>query len=182
MLLHPVRFSFCSPGLTSYSGRGPRDPSMACEGLHNLSAFLWLWGAWGNLCIFLRNSLLSHFFSSIFCLITGVVTIFLNNNDFLILSCVYGVPLVVFCFRFVISFLWNWAMILDSKVFFFLRFYLFIHERHTERDRDTGRGRSWLPVGNLMWDSIQGPQDHNLSQRHRLNHWATQMPQILKFW
>ena len=29
----------------------------------------------------------------------------------------------------------------------FLRFYLFIHERHTERGRDIGRGRSRLPWG-----------------------------------
>ena len=29
---------------------------------------------------------------------------------------------------------------------FFLIFYLFIHERHTERSRDIGRGRSRLPV------------------------------------
>ena len=28
----------------------------------------------------------------------------------------------------------------------FLRFYLFIHERHTERGRDIGRGRSRLPM------------------------------------
>ena len=31
--------------------------------------------------------------------------------------------------------------------FFFLRFYPFIHERHRERGRDTGRGRSRLPIG-----------------------------------
>ena len=42
--------------------------------------------------------------------------------------------------------------------FFFLRFYLFIHER----GRDIGRGRSRLPVGSLLQDSIPGPQDHNL--------------------
>ena len=52
----------------------------------------------------------------------------------------------------------------------FKRFYLFIHERHTERGRDTGRGRSRLPVGSPMWDSIPGPQDHDLSQRQMLNH------------
>ena len=50
---------------------------------------------------------------------------------------------------------------------------LFIHERHTERDRDAGRGRSRLPVGNLMQNSIPGPQDHALSQRQMLNHQAT---------
>ena len=41
--------------------------------------------------------------------------------------------------------------------FFFLRFYLFIHERHTERGRGVGRGRSRLLTGNLMWDSIPRP-------------------------
>ena len=30
--------------------------------------------------------------------------------------------------------------------------------RDTERDRDTGRGRSRLPVESPMWDSIPGPQ------------------------
>ena len=40
---------------------------------------------------------------------------------------------------------------------FFLRFYLFIHERHTERGRDTGRGRSRLRAGSPMQDSIQDP-------------------------
>ena len=54
---------------------------------------------------------------------------------------------------------WGWGEPLDRLVredpnrkgtsqyalylfFFFLRFYLFIHERHTERGRDIGRGRS----------------------------------------
>ena len=48
--------------------------------------------------------------------------------------------------------------------FFFLRFYLFINERHREkqRGRDTGRGRSRLHAGNPMWDSILGPQDLSL--------------------
>ena len=43
-------------------------------------------------------------------------------------------------------------------LFFFLRFYLLIHERHTERGRDTGRGRSRLAAGSPMRDSIPGPQ------------------------
>ena len=63
--------------------------------------------------------------------------------------------------------------------FFFLRFYLFIHEKHRERGRDIGKGRSRLPAGNLMWDLIPGPWDHDLSQRQTLNHWATQAPFIL---
>ena len=40
---------------------------------------------------------------------------------------------------------------------FYKRFYLFIHKRHRDRGRDSGRGRSRLPAGILMWDSILGP-------------------------
>ena len=39
-----------------------------------------------------------------------------------------------------------------EKKRFFLRFYLFIHERHREKGRDTGRGRSRLPGGTGSWD------------------------------
>ena len=48
--------------------------------------------------------------------------------------------------------------------------------RDTERQsgRDTGRGRSRLPVGSLMWDSILGLQDHALGWRQVLNCWAIQ--------
>ena len=57
-------------------------------------------------------------------------------------------------------------------VFFFLRFYLFTHERHRERERDrnTGRGRSRLHAGSPMWDSVLRLCDHALSQRQMLNH------------
>ena len=48
---------------------------------------------------------------------------------------------------------------------FFLRFYLFIHERRRERDRDRGKGRSRLHAGSPMWDSIPGLQNHALGQR-----------------
>ena len=43
---------------------------------------------------------------------------------------------------------------------------------HTERERgrDTGRGRSRLHAGSVMWDSIPGPWDHALSRRQTLNH------------
>ena len=41
--------------------------------------------------------------------------------------------------------------------FFFLRFYLFIHERPKERGRDTGRGRGRLHAGSPMQDSLQDP-------------------------
>ena len=64
---------------------------------------------------------------------------------------------------------------------FFLRFYLFIHVRHTERGRDIGRGRSRLHAGSSMQDSIPGLQDHDLSWRQTLNLWATQVPQALSF-
>ena len=37
--------------------------------------------------------------------------------------------------------------------------------RDTERGRDIGRGRSRLPMGSLMQNSIPGPWDHTLSQR-----------------
>ena len=53
-------------------------------------------------------------------------------------------------------------------------FYLFIHERHRERGRNIGRGRSRLPAGSPMRDSIPGPRDHDLSQRQTLNRWAPQ--------
>ena len=46
-------------------------------------------------------------------------------------------------------------------IYLFLKI-LFILERHTERGRDIGRGRSRLPVGIPMWDSIPGLQDHAL--------------------
>lgn len=45
--------------------------------------------------------------------------------------------------------------------FFLKRFYLFIHGER-ERSRDTGRGRSRLHAGSLMWDSIPGLQHHTL--------------------
>ena len=57
---------------------------------------------------------------------------------------------------------------------FILRFYLFIHERH--RGRNTGKGRSRLPVGSPTQGLILGPLDHDLSQTQTLNHWATQVP------
>ena len=59
-------------------------------------------------------------------------------------------------FLFFISFL-SFFLFLSSS---FFKDYLFIHERHTQRSRDTGRGRSRLHAGSLMWDSILDPQDH----------------------
>ena len=48
-------------------------------------------------------------------------------------------------------------------------FYLFIHERHTERGRDISRGGSRLLAGSPMQDLIPGPRDHVLSGRQMLN-------------
>ena len=59
---------------------------------------------------------------------------------------------------------------LYTYLLFLKRFYLFIHERHGERGRDTGRGRSRLSVGSPIQDSIPGPRDHDLSPRQMLNH------------
>ena len=47
--------------------------------------------------------------------------------------------------------------------FFFLRFYLFIHERHTDRGRDIGRGRSRLMQG-AQCETRSQDSDHDLSQ------------------
>ena len=53
------------------------------------------------------------------------------------------------------------------KSFVFLSFFnLFM--RDTERDRDTGRGRSRLHAGSQTWDLIPGLQDHALGQRQAL--------------
>ena len=66
----------------------------------------------------------------------------------------------------------------DTGAFlFFFKDFIYSWETQRERSRDIGRGRSNLPVGSLVWDSIQGPWDHNLSQRQMLNHWATQASQ-----
>ena len=50
-----------------------------------------------------------------------------------------------------------------------------------ERGRDTGRGRSRLHVGSLMWDSIPGLQDCALGQRQAPNRCATQGSLFLFF-
>ena len=69
----------------------------------------------------------------------------------------------------------------DFLDFLFLRFYLFIPERHRERGKDIGRGRSRLLEGNLMQVLIPGPRDHALSWRQTLNRWATQASQLPKY-
>ena len=68
------------------------------------------------------------------------------------------------------------------KVHYFFKNIYFIHERHRERGWDTGRGRSRLPAGNPMWDSIPGPWDHSLNRRqmlHDLSHSGAPSIQLL---
>ena len=73
------------------------------------------------------------------------------------------------------------SQVVISKFSFYFIIYLLM--RDTKRGRDIGRGRSRLPEGSLMWDSIPEPWDHHLTQRQMLNHWATQMPLHFKlFW
>ena len=48
---------------------------------------------------------------------------------------------------------------------FFFKIYLFIYDRHRERGRDTGGGRSRFHAGSPMWDSILGLQDHALGPK-----------------
>ena len=50
---------------------------------------------------------------------------------------------------------------------------VYVHERHTERGRDTGRGGSRLLAGSPTRDSIPGPRDRDLSRRQMLDHGAT---------
>ena len=45
-------------------------------------------------------------------------------------------------------------------MYLFLRFHSFIHGRHRETGRDTGRRSSRLPTENPLQDSIPGYWDH----------------------
>ena len=45
-----------------------------------------------------------------------------------------------------------------------------MRDTQRERGRDTGRGRSRLHAGSLMWDLIPALWDHALSQRQMLSH------------
>ena len=59
----------------------------------------------------------------------------------------------------------------------FLRFYLFIHERHTESERQRHRQREkQAPCG-----EPDVGLDHDLSRRQMLNHWATWSSHKLDF-
>ena len=66
-------------------------------------------------------------------------------------------------------------------IVFLKRFYLLIHERHTKQDRDIGRGRSRLPMGSWMPDSILGLRDYALSQRQDAQPLTTQVSLVIVF-
>ena len=55
---------------------------------------------------------------------------------------------------------------------FFKKDFICSWETHTQRGRDTGRGRSRLPIESSMRESIPGSS--HLSQMQVINHWATQ--------
>ena len=69
----------------------------------------------------------------------------------------------IFCSK-VSSYLRLFLLIEDVIIsfFFFLRFYLFIHERQRKKEAETGERRSRLHAGILTCDLIPGLQDHAL--------------------
>ena len=56
----------------------------------------------------------------------------------------------------------------------FFKDFIYLFMRDTQREAETGRGRSRLHAGSPMWDSILGLQDHALGRRQTLNRRATQ--------
>ena len=52
-------------------------------------------------------------------------------------------------------------------------FFIFFKILFIDWWRGGAEGEAGSNAGSLMWDSIPGPQDHALSQRQVLNHWAT---------
>ena len=74
---------------------------------------------------------------------------------------------------------WGFCFFCSYSEFSLFWDFIYLFLRDTEkRGRDIGRGRSRFPVWSPMWDSILGPRDHDLSRRHTLSHWATQMPPL----
>ena len=67
-----------------------------------------------------------------------------------------------------------------EKKKYFLKDFIYLFEKDRDNDRENTNEREeqaphW--AGNLMWNSIPGPWDHDLSQRQMLNYWATQVLQ-----
>ena len=63
------------------------------------------------------------------------------------------------------------ALIIEANFLFFLKIFIYLFMRDTERERgrDIGRGRNRLHTGSPMWDLILGLQDHALGRRQALN-------------
>ena len=76
------------------------------------------------------------------------------------MSKTYSTKLIYWCYFYFHHYcIWVFHSILFSQQIIFLKKILFIYSWETQRgrSRDTGRGRSRLPEGSLMWDSIPGP-------------------------
>ena len=68
-----------------------------------------------------------------------------------------------------------------QNTFYFLKIYLFIQERHTERQRHKQRGGR-LHARSLMWDLLLDPRIMPWAEGRRLNCWATQVsPKFILF-
>ena len=132
--------------------------------------------------------------AQMFILMSSIILIILCFHFVLYLSLVVSVFLKkylgkhILCYIWIYSFLNNdfsrvlnyWEFLITLRLFF----YDFIKDtqRDSVRDRQRHRQRrSRLPAGRPMGDSIPGPQDHALSQRQMLNHWATQFPYFKGF-
>ena len=78
-------------------------------------------------------------------------------------NCFNLLNLGIICYTAVVN--WSKLIIVEAgywvhcSIQFFFKILFIIHERYTERDKDISRGRSRLPAGSLMWDSIPGPRD-----------------------
>ena len=63
---------------------------------------------------------------------------------------------------------------------FFLKvLFIYSWDTHTERSRDTGRGRSRFHGGSPTWDSIPGLQDHTLGWRWHQTAEPPGLPKLL---
>ena len=65
--------------------------------------------------------------------------------------------------------------------FIFLRFYLFIQERHTGRGRDIGRGRRRFHAQGSVQYPIPGPRDHALARGRHSTTEPSMYPQFILF-